>query len=251
MFTSILDFLKEKNSKIGTFRADYAILLGGIVIGIAIIVFAIVFSKTNAPITPAALGPTDGRTGLEIGDAPVLGNADAPHTIVEFFDFQCVACGAYFTKMESQIRTEFIETGKARVVAKPLRFIDEYAGANAGTESRRAAIAALCAGQQGGFWKLYDAIFTAEQDEVRAGKQNENSGNLTDIFFTERARDAGLNEKSFTQCVSSGTYDTALQEYLQDATAAMNGQVSTPSVFVDGQRLQNPFDLDEYKKLIP
>lgn len=253
MFMSILNFLKEKNTqKNGAFRLDYAVMIGGIVIGVAIIVFAVVFGERSAPTSSSlrAFVPTDGRTGLELGTAPVLGNADAPHTILEFFDFQCIACGKYFTQIEPQIIKEFIDTGKAKLVVKPLHFIDDYAGVGVGVESRRSAIASLCAQREGKFWDMYTAIFTAEQDEVRAGKQNENSGNLTEEFFINTAQTMGLSPDSFAQCLSSNEYDTALQEYFQDAMAALQGQISTPSVFVDGNRLKNPFNLDEYRKFI-
>jgi len=249
---SISFFTHKKNSTRGAWNGEYIAIGGAVVVGVALIVLAIIFGGAHSAGTQASLVPVsqDGRTGLEVGTAPVLGNEHAPHTIVEFFDFQCVACVSYFTEIKPQIQKEFIDTGKARLVGKVLHFIDSYAAKGMGEESVRSAKAALCAQPQGKFWDLYDAIFTAEATEIRGGTQNENSGNLSEAFLLGEAKRAGIDAQTFTQCLSSSLYDSVLEGYLQDAMVALEGKVGTPSVFIDGVKIENPFDIEEYKKLI-
>jgi protein-disulfide isomerase len=257
---SISYFLKEKNARmgimrhffsttVGAFRADYAVMIGGIVLGIAIIVVAIIFGERGSVPVPTV---NDGRTGLELIDgAPILGNADAPHTILEFFDFQCIACVSYFSEIKPRIISEFIDTGKAKLTGKILHFIDDAVRGGGYTESYNAAKAALCAHREGKFWNMYDAVYTAEADEVQRLGSNEHTGNLSPEWLLDTAQSLGIDGNAFSSCFGSREHDSVLEGYMQDAMAAMEGRVSTPSVFVDGQRLQNPFDIEEYRKLIP
>ncbi len=189
---------------------------------------------------PSAAQPTKATGGLEIGQAPVLGDANAPHTIVEFGDFQCVYCTKFHTDMDPLIRTDFIQTGKAKMVFKTLAFI--------GPESTAAGLAAECAKDQGKFWDFHDAIYKAEQAEENAGKQSENSGNLTKAFFVQTAQSLGMDVNKFTTCYDNKDGQAQMTQYSQDMQAA--GVQGTPTVFVDGTQIQNPFDITQYQAII-
>lgn len=236
----------KKNTNAG-FVSDKVILGGAVVLGIAIIVLAIVFGKGSGAPSDTTTAPTDGRTGLEVKQEQALGNPNASSTIVEFLDFQCSACVAFFSQVEPQIRAQFVDTGKAKWIAKTLSFID---GQNKKGESFNAARAAQCAAEQNGFWKMHDAIYSAESAELLAKKNNENSGNLTRDAFIGFAQKSGLDVGAFTTCYDSDKYMSTTSDYMKDAQAALNDQVATPSIFVNGVHLKNPFDLKEYEALI-
>lgn len=229
------------------------LVIAGSIVLAGVIIAAALFMRDSKP---AAQNPNPGSDqstvakALEIGTAPVLGNADAPHTIVEFLDFQCPACGAYFTAIDPQIRQKYIDTGKAKMVAKVLTFIDSFDGNKAPLESMNAAVAAECAKEQGKFWAMHDAIYAAEEKEVADGKNNENSGNLTDEFFRTQAQLIGLSLDQFTSCYASQATKDRVATYMDDANAALNGEVSTPSVFIDGKKLAKPFDIKSYDAVL-
>ncbi|OGM92365.1 hypothetical protein A2755_01195 [Candidatus Wolfebacteria bacterium RIFCSPHIGHO2_01_FULL_48_22] len=189
---------------------------------------------TNEPIVAGG--------GLEIGEAPVLGDPQAPNTIVEFLDFQCPYCELFSTETEPQLRELYIDSGKAKLVYKALTFL--------GAESVRAATAAECAKEQGKYVAMHDAIYEAERIEAADGGNPENSGNLSDAFFAGTAEAIGLDKGVFNACIASDRIKNVLEAYSNDAEAAMGARVSTPTVFVNGTKVANPFDLEEYANLI-
>lgn len=212
-------------------------------IAIGLIVFAVL---QGTPTTPGAVN--DGRTGLEDRGESILGDPNAPGRIVEFVDFQCSACVSYFANMEQQVREQFIDTGRAYKVTKVLSFIDSYDGDALPRESYNAAKAAYCAADQSLFWQMHDAIFVAEAEQIAVGS-NENNGNLIDTFFEGVIEKEGGDVETFSQCYASSEADETIAQHMADAEAAMGGRVSTPTVFVNGIRV-NPFDLSTYEEAL-
>jgi protein-disulfide isomerase len=244
--------MEEKNQNQNS-GSSKLVIGGSIVVAGLIIAAAIFFGNRGSGTTPAESPSPDNSTtsnGLLIGEAPVLGKADAPYTIVEFADFQCPVCVQFSSLIEPQIRKEFVETNKAKVVLKTLTFIDSFDQYKQPLESQNAGIAGECAKQQGKFWQMHDAIFGAEEKEVAAGKNNENSGNLTRDFLMKTAQDIGLDMQKFTPCFDKGDVKSQLDQYMKDATAAMGNRVATPTVFINGQKLDNPFDIEQYRAII-
>lgn len=167
------------------------------------------------------------------GDTP-LGNKDAKVTIIEFGDFQCPYCGKFFNDVQPFIKKAFIDTGKAKFVYKPLAFL--------GPESENAATAVECAQEQGKFWEMHDAIFSTEYKDVErmiAGtiKSSENNGNLTLDLFTKLAGNIGLNQDAFTTCYNSGKEKDLIAAHLKEAQDVMSEGISTPSVYVNGKKV--------------
>ncbi|PIZ82716.1 hypothetical protein COX97_03340 [Candidatus Pacearchaeota archaeon CG_4_10_14_0_2_um_filter_05_32_18] len=93
-------------------------------------------SQPTAPIQPS-------QVKVNIGDSPVLGDPDAPVTVVEFSDFQCPFCGRFYSDALASIKTQYIDTGKVKLVFKdfPLTSIHPMA--------QPAAEAARCVRKQG------------------------------------------------------------------------------------------------------
>jgi len=221
-----------------------SLIFGSIIIAVGILGVAVWYGKTPAS------QDAGGNGGLETGKAAYIGNENAPHTIIEFLDFQCVACGAFFSRMEPEVRKQYIDTGVAKMVIKTLTFIDSFDKSKKSQESQLAAYAAQCAADQGKFKEMHDAILSAETAESAAGKNNENSGNLTREFFTEAARTMNLSVDTFNNCIDTEKPREAIEGFKNDAVAAMGDQISTPTIFIDGVRMKNPFDIEEYKKAL-
>ena len=213
-------------------------------IAVGLIVFAVMQDGPGTIAPPAG----DGRSGLEDRGEAVLGDVTAPGRIVEFVDFQCSACVAYFETMEQQVREQFIDTGRASKVTKILTFIDSYDNYALPRESYNAAKASYCAAEQNLFWEMHDAIFEAEVGQRAAGG-NENNGNLVDRFFEGVIEQGGGNVEAFKSCYASSDADETIAQHMADAEAAMNGRVSTPTVFVNGIQV-NPFDITTYEEAL-
>ncbi|MEK7521725.1 MAG: thioredoxin domain-containing protein [Patescibacteria group bacterium] len=116
---------------------------------------------TVTDLFAAPVGAPEGTSGLvsatevsiDTGNAPVLGNAAAPITIVEYSDFECPFCGRFYTQTLQSLKRDYVDTGKARFVYKqfPLTSIHPKASG--------AAEASLCAHEQGKFWEMHDRMF--------------------------------------------------------------------------------------------
>ena len=71
-----------------------------------------VLSQRPAQGGVAVSGPV--RTS--VADAPMLGRADAPVTLVEFSDYQCPFCQRFFATTLPALKREYIDAGKIRYV---------------------------------------------------------------------------------------------------------------------------------------
>jgi len=92
-----------------------------------------------------------------------MGDPDAPVVVEDFADFQCPCCGQFFSNSEARLREEYVETGKVRFIFRNYPIVDSYV--SNGTESTLAALAALCAGEQGDFWEYHDLLFENQSGE--------------------------------------------------------------------------------------
>jgi protein-disulfide isomerase len=81
----------------------------------------------------------------------VLGNANAPVTMIEFADLQCPFCRDYGTDALPALVKTYVRTGKAKFVFSGLRFI--------GPDSEKALRAVYAAGIQGNAWEFLDLLY--------------------------------------------------------------------------------------------
>jgi protein-disulfide isomerase len=163
---------------------------------------------------PAQGGTTaTGPARAIVGDAPALGRADAPVTIVEFSDYQCPFCQRFFASTLPALKTEYIDAGKVRYVFR------DYPIDQLHPQARKAAEAAHCAGDQGKYWEMHDILF-----------QNQSALALPQL--TGHAQTLGLDARTFDECLSSGVHAARVNRGVADAAAA--GVQGTPG-FVIGK----------------
>lgn len=168
-------------------------------------------------------------------DDVVLGDLNAPVTIIEYSDFQCPFCGRFFTQTESQVRENYIKTNKVKFVYRNFAFL--------GPESKAAAGAAECAKDQGKYWDYHDALFNAE---IKDGQ--ENSGNLNRSLFMSLAGQLKLNADQFGTCLDSNKYaDKVVSDY---AGAQSVGVQATPTMFVNGTKVEGAVPYEQLKATI-
>jgi protein-disulfide isomerase len=143
------------------------------------------------------------------------GAKDAPVTIIEYSDFQCPYCARFYTDTLPQIRTDYIDTGKVKLIFRnfPLSF-----HANA----QKAAEAVLAAGEQGKFWEMHDKLF-------------ENSNALSVDAEKQWARELGLNGQQFDAALDSGKYAAKVAAEAKQGQA--DGVSGTPAFLINGKLL--------------
>ncbi len=142
----------------------------------------------------------------------VKGSKDAKLTWIEYSDLECPFCQKIHPDLQKML-SEY--DGKVRWVYRhfPLSQIHSKAEGSAN--------AAECAGDLGGndaFWKFVD-------DTFEKGPQS-----LGDTSYTATAKKLGINESSFTSCVSSKKFASKVSQQLQGGEkAGVNG---TPGNFL-------------------
>jgi protein-disulfide isomerase len=173
-------------------------------------------TSSNTPIDiPEHTAPADGTT---------LGNADAPVTIYEYSDFQCPYCRVAAAEIVPRLDTEYLATGKAKLIFKIMAFI--------GQESRWAAEAALCAGEQGKFWEYHNKLYEEQNGE--------NKGTFVVENLKRFAQEIGLNEGDFNTCLDAEKYAAQIADGMDEATN--RGVNSTPTFFVGQTQVDTNFD---------
>lgn len=160
---------------------------------------------TARPAPPPAVAPR-----IAIAGHPVLGSPDAPVTIVEFMDYECPFCQGYGQKVFPQLRQRYIDTGQVRYVARDLP-LPRHARA------RPAAIAAACAGEQGRYWEMHEALLAT-------------AGQLRDEDFKAHAARLGLDQARFGACRAEPRHQARLDRDLAEARAL--GVAGTPTLLI-------------------
>lgn len=162
-----------------------------------------------------------------------MGNPDAPVTIQAWEDFLCPACRQWTAEIEPQLIEDHIKTGNVRLEFHQFPLSSHAPGSN------MAAMASLCAADQGEFWTYHTRLFRA-QDQGQAG--------FTIDALTRYADELGLDSRALLQCMSSQQYrDQVAASANQALTMGLN---ATPSVLINGTRMANPFDYNEMNALI-
>jgi protein-disulfide isomerase len=180
---------------------------------------------------PVAAGTLPAVGGRDV----ILGDANAPVTVIEYADYQCPFCARFFKETEPLIKQAYVKDGKVRLIYRNFAFL--------GQESTAAAEATECAKDQNKFWVYHDALYNAEHADGQ-----ENNGNLTRELFIQLAQKSGLNVGDFTSCIDSHKYQSAVAQETQAATAA--GVNSTPTTFVNDQKIVGAQPFNQFKAAI-
>ena len=177
-----------------------------------------VFTNGNIPNQQMQNQPA-GPVKISIDDDPVLGDKNAPLTLIEFSDYECPFCKRHFDQVYSEIKKDYIDTGKLKLVYR-----DYIAVPSHNPLATSQAMAAQCAKDQGGdsaYFKYHDEIF----------KRTTSNGNGMAVSeLPVIAKYLGLNVATFQSCLDSNKYRDEVNKDITDGQKA--GVRGTPSFFV-------------------
>ena len=159
---------------------------------------------------------------VSIDDDPFKGSSDAPVTIVEFSDFQCPFCSRFFEQTLPELKENYINTGKVKLVYK------DFPLDNLHPNARPAHIASECADEQGKFWEYHDILFENQAEWNRLSSTDLSSQ------LNEYASTLGLNSASFDSCLSS--QDIADEVNADTLQASSYGATGTPTFFIGTEK---------------
>jgi len=172
---------------------------------------------------------------------PIIGDSNAPITIIEFSDFQCPFCARFNAQTLPVILDEYIEQGKVKLVFRdfPIQSIHPNA--------LPASVAAECANDQSKFKEMHDMLFE---------KQNEwNKKETTEALslFSQYASNMKLDMEVFDSCLTSGKHIDEIKKDLEDGRDY--GVTGTPGFFVGNDQigfveLKGAQPFESFKKVI-
>jgi protein-disulfide isomerase len=213
-------------------------LLGASIVQILLLVFiafqinglgaGVAVADGAAPSAAAPSAPAAARADVDADDDPVLGDPNAPVTIIEFSDYECPFCGRFYSQTLPQIKSNYIDTGKVKLVYRdfPLSFHQM---------AEPSALAANCAADQDKFWEFHDKAF-------------ENQGSLSEATLTAWAQELGLEMNAWNECRRDPQRREEIRSDLRDGTAA--GVQGTPAFFVNGQLISGAQPFQAFEQLI-
>ena len=160
---------------------------------------------------------------IDMEGEPVLGEQDAPVTMVVYEDFECPFCKRFEEGAVQQIESNYVESGQVKMVWKdrPLKQLHPWA--------EPSAAAMECVYREGGdetFWAVKDKIFS-NQDSIETSN--------VESKIKSWAAEEGVSEPAVQNCIDN---DNPMEEVNADSTEGQNiGAGGTPTSFVDGQKL--------------
>lgn len=209
----------EEKTMSGIFKLVAVVILGLGIFGI--------WKLASAPTAPS------GGVAVTVTDKDwVKGKSDAPATLVEYTDFQCPACGAYYPLVK-QLTDEMGD--QLRLVVRHYPLIQIHKNALPG------ARAAEAAGRQGKFWEMYDQLFSHQSEWSLADDPLKS-------ILPAYAGQLGLDAEKFRQDMADTTLDDKINADRQTGNDLKI--TGTPTFFLNGELLKNPTTIEEFKKLV-
>ena len=173
--------------------------------------------RDSAPAPNAAAAAAESRDSIlaRADRARVQGAATAPVWMVVVSDFECPYCARWHEQSYEALRRDYVDSGKIRIAYLNYPLPNHR-------HAWPAAEGAMCAGLQGKFWEMHDAIFQA-QERWRTATD------ATPIFESLAAAQ-GIDMDAYRRCVSTGETRPLIQADYDRVNRA--GVTGTPTFFI-------------------
>ena len=253
---------QNNNGKISVKKSTFNGLVIGVIVAVGIAVFfagAYTSNLNSDQISEEDLGDAIAKLELKMlqnqlpteqpklpmkisaDNDPVIGDPNAPITIIEFSDFQCPFCARFDSQTLPSILEEYIEQGKVKLVFRdfPIQSIHPNAVA--------AHVASECANEQGKFKNMHDMLF----DNQNEWNKQETVNALS--LFSQYATEIQLEQETFDSCLTSGKYLQEIQKDIEDGRDY--GVSGTPGFFIGNDEigyveLKGAQPFESFKKVI-
>ncbi|MFP3357488.1 DsbA family protein [Planococcus sp. SIMBA_143] len=218
----------DKNNKKKQSGMKFAVLLTLLAVGILAAIVVLTNQQTASTVETGA---------VDIAGQPMLGESDAPVTVVEFGDFKCPSCKAWGEMVYPQLVADYVETGDVKFSYINVLFH--------GNESVVGSLAAEAVYEQSpeSYWNFHKALFVAQPTE------NHDAAWLTPEKTLEVAAEFSAIDQ--VQMKEDMEKQETMDKVKADEALVEEHEVAmTPTIVVNGQTLEDPFDYDAIKALI-
>ncbi|SFT99321.1 DsbA family protein [Sedimentitalea nanhaiensis] len=184
-------------------------------------------SGTGSPIGNLLVGEANAQDAANVDTSTIVemvqGAEDAPVTIIEYSSFTCPHCAAFHEGAYQDIKKNYIDTGKVKLIYREVYF-DRY--------GLWASMVARCGGAEK-FFGISELMFKSQSDWARAG-----DGNAIVAELRKIGKMAGLEDATLDACMQDGEKAQTLVAWFQK-NAEADEVNSTPSFIVNGKKVAN------------
>jgi len=165
-----------------------------------------------------------------LGDK-ILGDENAPVTIVEYASMTCGHCASFHKNTYPKLKTEYIDTGKVRFIFREFP-LDPVASGG--------FMLARCAPQD----KYFDVVDTMFENQRSWAFSDNPYQSMLDF-----SKQIGFTQESFEECLTNQGLLDAI-EAVKNRGAGEFGVNSTPTFFINGEKHSGALSIEEMGKLI-
>lgn len=181
-------------------------------------------------LTGLPAGVVDGAESGVLGER-FLGRADAPVTIEEFSSLTCPHCATFHAETLPQIKKDYIDTGKVRLVFTDFP-LDQLALA--------AALVARCMPEKRYFGFL-EALFSTQRGWASSPRPLDDIGRL--------ARMGGMTDQQVAACLDNQALLQAIQNKRTEAHRTYDIR-STPTFVIAGEKVSGAMPYEQFRAVI-
>lgn len=153
----------------------------------------------------------------------VLGDANAPITVIEYASYTCPHCASFHENTYPQLKADYIDTGKVKFIFREVYF-DRF--------GLWASMIARCGGQER-FFGITDLLMKGQSDWARAGDPVAIADSIRKV-----GRLAGLQDAELQACMQDEEQAKTLVAWYQ-TNAAKDDVTGTPSFVINGTKYSN------------
>lgn len=194
---------------------------------------ALAAALSASPLFSSAFAQTVSQTDLmqagPLGEQ-AMGQANAPVTIIEYASLTCSHCAHFAVGTFPKLKEKYIDTGKVRYIFREFPFDPVAAGA---------FMLARCAPADK-YFSIIDLLFEKQQQWA----VEKPLGPLLAI-----AKQVGFTEESFKACLANQKVLDGI-EWVRNRAADKFKVESTPTFFVNGQKVSGAVSIEEMDKII-
>lgn len=160
-----------------------------------------------------------------------MGKANAPVTMIEYSSLACPHCAAFHRDTLPKIKTEYIDTGKVRLI---------YRDFPLGTPALAASMVARCAGRDK-FFGFLEILFRSQAQWSRSSNPLEG--------LSQVARFGGMSKADVKSCLKAQSLLEKIQAVAAQAQETMQVN-STPTFFIGKERISGAQPFEKFKNVI-
>jgi len=201
-------------------------------VAVALLALVVIMSSKKDPETVEVE-----RTEVDLTGQPILGETNAPVTVVEFGDYKCPSCKAWGERVYPQLVEDYVSSGDVNFSYVNVLFHGE--------ESILGALAGESVLKQSPnkYWDFHKSLF-AEQPEVNHDGEWITIDKLLEVAKAYPEIDQEVLRNDVEQQL------TMDQVKIDDQLVKKHKVAQTPTIVINGVTMEDPFDYEAIKEVI-